>query len=37
VIDEGVAQPFRLGLVVATKAVIARSLDLIGVEAPDRM
>ena len=30
-------QPFRLGLVVATKAVIARSLDLIGVEAPDRM
>ena len=31
------AQPFRLGLVVATKAVIARSLDLIGVEAPDRM
>ncbi len=37
VIDEGVAQPFRLGLVIATKAVIARSLDLIGVEAPDRM
>ena len=37
VIDEGEAQPFRLGLVVATKAVIARSLDLIGVDAPDRM
>ena len=31
------AQAFRLGLVTATKAVIARSLDLIGVEAPDRM
>ena len=30
-------QPFRLGLVTATKAVIARSLDLIGVEAPDTM
>jgi arginyl-tRNA synthetase len=31
------AQAFRLGLVTATKAVIARSLGLIGVEAPDRM
>jgi arginyl-tRNA synthetase len=31
------AEPFRLGLVTATKAVIARSLDLIGVEAPERM
>ncbi len=30
-------QAFRLGLITATKAVIARSLDLIGVEAPDRM
>ena len=30
-------QAFRLGLVTATKAVLARSLDLIGVEAPDRM
>ncbi|HEX7256302.1 MAG TPA: arginine--tRNA ligase [Gaiellaceae bacterium] len=30
-------QAFRLGLVRATKAVLARSLDLIGVEAPDRM
>jgi arginyl-tRNA synthetase len=26
-----------LGLVIATKSVLARSLDLIGVEAPDRM
>jgi arginyl-tRNA synthetase len=31
------AQSFRLGLVTATKSVIARSLDLIGVEAPDTM
>ena len=31
------AQAFRLGLITATKSVIARSLDLIGVEAPDRM
>jgi arginyl-tRNA synthetase len=30
-------QAFRLGLVTATKSVIARSLDLIGVEAPERM
>jgi arginyl-tRNA synthetase len=30
-------QAFRLGLVVATKSVLARSLDLIGVEAPERM
>jgi arginyl-tRNA synthetase len=30
-------QSFRLGLITATKAVIARSLDLIGVEAPERM
>jgi len=30
-------QSFRLGLCTATKAVVARSLDLIGVEAPDRM
>ena len=30
-------QAFRLGLVTATKSVIARSLDLIGVDAPDRM
>jgi arginyl-tRNA synthetase len=31
------AEPFRLGLVTATKSVIARSLDLIGVDAPDTM
>ncbi len=30
-------QAFRLGLVTATQAVIARALDLIGVDAPDRM
>jgi arginyl-tRNA synthetase len=30
-------QAFRLGLVKATKAVLARSLDLVGVGAPDRM
>ena len=29
--------PFRLGLVRATRTVVARSLDLVGVEAPDRM
>jgi arginyl-tRNA synthetase len=31
------AQAFRLGLCLATQRVIARSLDLVGVEAPDRM
>ncbi len=31
------AESFRLALVTATKSVLARSLDLIGVEAPDRM
>jgi arginyl-tRNA synthetase len=31
------AESFRLGLVTATKSVLARSLDLIGVDAPDRM
>ncbi len=30
-------QPFRLGLIRAAQTVIARSLDLIGVEAPERM
>jgi arginyl-tRNA synthetase len=30
-------QPFRLGLVRATQAVVAGSLGLIGVEAPERM
>ena len=31
------AERFRLGLCVATKLVLARCLDLVGVEAPDRM
>jgi arginyl-tRNA synthetase len=31
------AQAFRLGLIRATQRVIARSLDLLGVEAPERM
>ena len=31
------AQGFRLGLCTAAKDVIARALDLVGVEAPDRM
>ena len=31
------AEAFRLALCRATRAVIARSLDLIGVEAPERM
>ena len=31
------AQPFRLALVRATQLVIARCLDLVGVEAPQRM
>jgi arginyl-tRNA synthetase len=31
------AQGFRLGLCAATQRVIARSLDLVGVEAPARM
>ncbi len=31
------AQSFRLGLCGATQRVIARSLDLVGVEAPERM
>ncbi len=30
-------QEFRLALVLATKTILARSLDLIGVEAPQRM
>ncbi len=34
---ESDAQAFRLGLCTATQTVIARCLDLIGVEAPDRM
>ena len=31
------AEAFRLGLVKATQLVIARCLDLVGVEAPERM
>jgi arginyl-tRNA synthetase len=31
------AEPFRLALCRATQHVIARCLDLIGVEAPERM
>jgi arginyl-tRNA synthetase len=34
---ESEQQAFRLALVLATRNVLARSLDLIGVEAPDRM
>ena len=34
---ESEAEGFRLALCRATQAVIARSLDLIGVEAPERM
>ncbi len=30
-------EPFRLGLCIATKTAVARCLDLIGVEAPERM
>ena len=33
----GSHEPFRLALVAATQAVIARCLDPIGVEAPERM
>ena len=34
---ESEAEEFRLGLCAATQTVIARALDLVGVEAPDRM
>ncbi|HWH54860.1 MAG TPA: arginine--tRNA ligase [Gaiellaceae bacterium] len=34
---ESEAEAFRLALVRAAQAVIARSLDLVGVEAPERM
>ena len=37
VLDSGDATPFRLALCVATRSVIARCLDLVGVEAPERM
>ena len=31
------SQDFRLGLVTATRSVVARSLDLLGIAAPERM
>jgi len=34
---ESEAEAFRLGLCRATQSVIARALDLVGVEAPERM
>jgi len=34
---ESEAQAFRLGLCTATQSVIARCLDLVGVDAPERM
>jgi arginyl-tRNA synthetase len=37
VLEAGDAQAFRLGLCRATQTVIARALDLVGVDAPDRM
>jgi arginyl-tRNA synthetase len=37
VLEAGDAQAFRLALCRATQTVTARSLDLIGVEAPERM
>ena len=37
VLGSGESEAFRLGLCRATQSVIARGLDLIGVEAPDRM
>ena len=37
VLEAGEAQAFRLALCQATQTVIARALDLVGVEAPDRM
>jgi arginyl-tRNA synthetase len=37
VLGSGDWQPFRLALVRAVQMVVARSLDLIGVEAPERM
>jgi arginyl-tRNA synthetase len=37
VVGSGEAQAFRLALCRATQSVVARCLDLIGVEAPERM
>src|SRR5579864_6343779 len=33
----GEDQPFRLALIAATRDIVARSLDLVGVAAPERM
>ena len=37
VVGSGEAEPFRLALCRATQTVIARALELIGVDAPERM
>ncbi len=37
VLGSGEAEAFRLGLCSATQVVLARALDLVGVEAPERM
>ena len=37
VLGSGGSEPFRLALCYATQSVIACCLDLIGVEAPERM
>jgi len=37
VLESGDAEGFRLALCLTTRAVLARCLDLVGVEAPDRM
>ncbi len=37
VLEAGDAQAFRLGLCKATQTVIARALDLVGVESPEKM
>ena len=35
--DEGGDEDVRLAVCVATKSVLARSLDLLGVDAPESM
>jgi arginyl-tRNA synthetase len=30
-------EPFRLALAIAAQSVLARALDLLGIEAPDEM
>jgi arginyl-tRNA synthetase len=37
VLESGDAESFRLAVCLVTRAVLARCLDLVGVEAPDRM